>query len=376
MALATIASPVLADGLVDATSTALPALEGRSMHALAVDIDADGDLDIVVAREFHPNAILVNDGAGQFSNQSADRLPQRVHDSEEVVAADFDQDGFVDLLFVSEDDAVHEFYINDGTGRFLDASSRIPLQSIANGVAILDVNEDGLTDVVLANNGQNAILINDGDGGFRDETIGRLPQLNDVSQDVEIGDVDGDGDQDLVFANEGANRVLLNDGGRFVDSGGLPSGRLAESRMASLEDIDGDGDLDLFIANVRLFMNAVDPRNQLFINDGQGQFVEETTARLPHDADSSFEGKLIDIDADGDFDILTGNTNALAGPGNAAMRVYVNDGTGQFAEEVSLLPATARGNVFGIEAGDFTGDGRLDLFLALRYGLDRLLIGD
>jgi hypothetical protein len=373
------ATRALATGsaFVDVTDRNLPPpdLASRSMHAAAIDIDRDGDLDIVVAREFQTNIILINNGAGVFSDQSAERLPAATHDSEEVVQADFNGDGYVDLLFVSEDDQVHELFFNDGSGHFSDEGWRIPIMSTANGTAAFDINADGFVDVVIANNGQNNILINDGTGTFRDETATRLPRLADVSQDIEVGDVNGDGYLDLVFANEGPNIVLINDGhGVFADAGGLPDGRVSESRMASLADIDGDGDLDLFIANVAVFVDGVDPKNQLYINDGAGHFTEVTDDRLPRDNDSSFEGKFVDIDADGDLDIIVGNTVRLGGPGDAPVRVLLNTG-GTFTEDATILPASANGNVFGIVAADFNGDNCIDLFLALRHGADRLLLG-
>ena len=361
---------------VDVTATALPQMDpdDRSMHAAAIDVDGDGDLDVVIAREFGRNAILINDGSGRFADESNARLPIAIHDSEEVVAADFNGDGAIDLLFVSEDDRVHELYFSDGSGRFSDESQRIPLRSVANGAAILDVNDDGAPDIVLANNGANAILVNDGVGNFIDESAARLPDSDAVSQDVEVGDVNGDGFADLVFANEGANSLLLNDGnGVFARSRGLPNERLTESRMAALADVDQDGDLDLFFANVALFVRGADPQNQLFINDGDGNFTEETAERLPSDNASSFEGKIADLDGDGDLDIIVGNTNALAAPGNARVRTYLND-AGHFIETDALLPVTANGNVFGMVVADFNGDGESDLFLALRYGGDRLFI--
>jgi len=377
IAWATIAS-ASTGGFVDVTEASFPGadLNGRSMHAIGADIDHDGDLDIVVAREFETNLILINDGSGRFTDLSAERLPSAAHDSEEVVFADFDGDGFGDLLFVSEDDEVHELYFNDGSGRFADHSDGIPIASTANGVAVIDVNLDGHPDVVLANNGQNVILVNDGTGTFRDETPMRLPVLDDVSQDVESGDVNGDGFVDLVFANEGRNVVLLNDGsGIFADHGGLPEGRITESRMVSLADIDGDGDLDLFFANVALFVRGVDPQNQIFVNDGDGNFTEETADRLPPDRDSSFEGKFVDVDSDGDADLVIGNANALGGPGNAPARIYINE-SGVFTPNDALLPPSAIGNVFSVASGDFNGDGRTDIYLALRYGHDRLLVAD
>jgi hypothetical protein len=364
-------------GFADVTETNLPVMDtaGRSMHAAAADIDSDGDLDIIVAREFQTNLVLINDGTGRFTDESVGRLPPAEHDSEEVIAADFNGDGHLDLFFASEDDQIHELYFNDGTGRFSDEGRRIPVTSVANGALAIDVDLDGHLDLILANNGSNAVLINDGAGNFRDETATRLPATAEVSQDVEAGDVDGDGDVDLVFANEGPNAILINDGaGVFTDSGGLPAGRLTESRMASLGDIDGDGDLDLFFANVQLFVAGADPQNQLYINDGTGRFTDETETRLPAGADSSFEGKFVDLDADGDLDIVVGNTNALFGPGDAPVRAYLNE-DGRYVSAAGLLPSSAGGNVFGIVADDFTGDGRVDLFLALRYGQDRLLTG-
>lgn len=88
---------------VDVTDTHLPTfdLQGFSMDAKPVDVDGDGDLDIVIASEFRPNLLLLNDGEGHFSNVSAQRLPQVNHDSEDVGVGDFDADGCIDLYLSS-----------------------------------------------------------------------------------------------------------------------------------------------------------------------------------------------------------------------------------------------------------------------------------
>src|SRR5688500_9655673 len=98
--------------LVEVSEKNLPVndLHKNSMDVVPADIDKDGDADLVVACEFCPNYILVNDGNGVFSNESSKRLPQVVHDSEDITAEDFDRDGDLDLVFVSEDDQVHEYY--------------------------------------------------------------------------------------------------------------------------------------------------------------------------------------------------------------------------------------------------------------------------
>ena len=114
---------------LDSTATHIPnsLMPQNGMDVEAADIDGDGDPDIIIANEFQPNVILINDGSGRFTNESAKRIPQPVHDSEDIAVADFDGDGDLDIVFVSEDDFVHEYYLNDGTGIFSDVGNRLPL---------------------------------------------------------------------------------------------------------------------------------------------------------------------------------------------------------------------------------------------------------
>jgi hypothetical protein len=360
----------------DVTDTNLPIgiLGGLSMDAEVADLDGDGDLDIVIANEFGSNILLLNDGSGSFSDAS-DLLPSASHDSEDIGIADFDTDGDLDIIVVSEDDQINELYFNTGT-EFIDEGDRIPVTGISNSVAVIDVDNDGDLDVLVGNNGQNVVLINDGTGTFFDETDLRLPDIIDTTQDIELGDVDGDGDLDLLVGNEIGNRLLINDGtGSFTDeSGGRIPYRVSaeETREADFGDIDGDGDLDIVFANTRFSIPQADRQNRLLVNDGTGLFTDETEDRLPENQDLSFEVDFIDVDADGDLDIVTGNMGVVS----AAYRVYTNDGGGFFEDATeALLPMSAVGQGFDVEAADFNGDGLLDLFLVSRGSGDRLLLG-
>lgn len=89
--------PTTAPLFEEVTTTHLPRLDGPTMDARPVDVDADGDLDLVLAMEFAPNVLLLNDGTGRFTDAS-DRLPRTRHDSEDIAAADFDGDGDPDLF--------------------------------------------------------------------------------------------------------------------------------------------------------------------------------------------------------------------------------------------------------------------------------------
>ena len=367
----------------DATDSRLPAgeLEGLSMDAAFADVDGDGDPDVLIANEHRPNILLLNDGDGRFTVAS-DRIPQVARDSEDVGTGDFDGDGDVDVIVVSEDDRRNELYLNRGDGTFEDASDRLPVTGTSNAVEVADLTGDGAPDVLIGNNGQNVFLVNDGSGRFRDATGERLPVLLDVTQDLELGDVDGDGDLDLVAANEDENRLLLNDGsGRFED---VSEGRIPyrdgpeETRQADLGDVDGDGDLDLLFANVRAFVEGADPSNRLLLNDGDGRFTEAASGRLPVDDDRSFHGGFLDVDGDGDLDVVTANSTVDLERGRieaAPYRVYRNDGEGGFREATDrVFPAGTDGVGFDVEQADVDGDGDPDLFLASRGTVDRLLV--
>ncbi len=354
-------------------------LDGLDMDAGLADVDGDGDLDILIASEFRPNILLLNDGSARFTDGS-DRLPQVRRDSEDVAFADFDRDGDVDAVVVTEDDQINEYYRNLGDGRFADVGDDLPVTGTTNGVTAGDVDGDGDMDLVLANNGQNDLILNDGKGGFVDGTAERLPVRTDVTQDVSLGDVDGDGDLDLLFGNEGPNRLLLNDGtGHFEDAAeALPppdqEGRDQESREADFGDVDGDGDLDILEGNVRFFMDKAERRNRLLLNDGQGRFTDAGDA-LPTDDANSAEADLLDLDGDGDLDIVVSDVRGIRGPGDGPLLAYLNDGTGRFEEATArVFPPGVTGNVFDVAQGDFNGDGLGDLFLAIRIGPDMLLL--
>jgi FG-GAP-like repeat len=352
----------------DVTATHLPAdLAGPCMDAAAGDADGDGDLDLVLAMEFRPNLLLMNDGTGVFTDES-DRLPQTVHDSEDVAFADFDADGDLDLAFVSEDDRADELYLNDGEGRFTDASNRLATNDVSNALAVLDLNGDGTPDLLIGNVGTDRVLINDGGGRFRDETALRWPQSGaSRTQDLELADVDGDGDLDVLVGNEGQNELFLNDDGRLLDATArlLPS-RADETREIRAADVDGDGDLDLLVANVRFVLEAP-LEDFLLLNDGTGAFTTADTAWFPEGGRDNFTIQAVDLDRDGDLDVVLPVTVTMAQPAGD-YRAMLNDGAGHFtlAEAGAILPAEVDGNGFDVEVADFDGDGIPDLFLCNR----------
>jgi hypothetical protein len=358
------------------------------MDVEAADLDADGDLDLVVANEFMPNVILLNDGAGTFAYEPLPAPTGTVppnwpaRDSEDVAIADLDGDGRLDLVIVSEDDVrhggsgVHELYLGDGTGHFTATTAGLP-DTEANAVTVADLSGDGAPDLLIGNAGQDRLLVNDGAGQFTDVTAERLPTEGRTNQDLELADLDGDGDLDLVVGNEDGNRLLVNDGtGRFTDetAGRFPTTPTVETRKVTPADVDGDGDLDLFFANVG--WRGTNPQDRLFLNDGTGHFTDETAARLPASSLTSLDGKPVDLDGDGDLDlVVVGSTLGASALEPAPVEVYRNDGTGHFARADDLLADTpVLVNGLGVEVADLNGDGHPDLFFADRGRADRLFL--
>ncbi|HMQ47132.1 MAG TPA: FG-GAP-like repeat-containing protein [Saprospiraceae bacterium] len=341
--------------------------KGQSMDVRAADLDNDGDLDIVLANEFQANTLLMNGGNGIFSNGTSGNLPQEVHDSEDVAIADFNNDGFLDLVFCSEDDItlgwsnVHEYYLGNGTGQFVTASFQ-PSDSEANAVVSTDLNLDGFPDLLFGNNGGTGVLINDGTGQFISATE-RVPQLQRTTQDLAMADVDMDGDLDLMEGNENGNVLCLNDGQGFfsdVSASHLPQGLNIETRKIAFGDIDQDGDVDVFLSNVA-FIPGKMPQNRLFENDGSGHYTDITATHLPSDSDHTIDGIFEDLDLDGDLDLIVANVFG------APVKIYENAGDGHFGDAtLSVLGMYYYRDALGVIAEDFNGDGLNDLYICDR----------
>jgi Tol biopolymer transport system component len=215
---------------------------GYNVHLF--DLDGDGDLD-AVGEAAHAADIYLNDGTGAFS-ASESTFPLT------TTWGDLDADGDVDVL-VKEHGVGYAVHLNDGLGRFSQHWNLADDAAMDMGdMALGDVDTDGDLDAVITNGHFQStshparILINDGMGRFTDSG----QQLSAVKNaGVNLGDLDGDGDLDLVLSDYMEPcQIWLNDGnGQFADSG-FRFGDDQFYRHVHLGDLDGDGDWDIFLA--------------------------------------------------------------------------------------------------------------------------------
>jgi hypothetical protein len=369
----------------DVTATNIP-IDGRE-HALDVvflDVDKDRDMDAILALESEPNRLYLKDGKGKFTWKKG-VFAEKNHDSEHVRIADFNKDGIADVIFVAEDDQTHEYYLGKGDGTFIDVSDRLPAKSEANGLDVGDVNGDGLPDILVGNSGskpQNFLWINNPakPGYFLDSTTEGLPAIEDQTQAVKLADLNGDGKLDLVVGNEvPPNRLFFNDGkGKFTEH---PEelGLLAPLHTRDVLVFDANRDAHPDILFVNLTSNGgqrdKDPTARLMINDGKGNFKDETAKRIPSQELSSYSGTVVDFNHDGYADVIL---SAIKTPPfeAAQLQALQNDGRGVFTNVTSkVIPGITVSRSWGIAVGDVNGDGILDLMIGAWGSQVRLLLG-
>lgn len=341
-------------------------------HLRVTDYDGDGDLDVLLANyaDFFNGgsngsealAVYRNDGNAGFTNVSGAAVGGYEGTVRQIAVGDVDGDGDLDIYAPQGDASAHVLFVNQGDGTFVDeADLRLPeAYPAAAATRMGDVDNDGDLDIFVADAYAGGgppyghLYLNQGDGTF-EEATGAIPDSisGQGIDDCEVLDVDRDFDLDIVVNahSDGIGALWLNDGtGTFAAGGSLAPPATGDYHYNVAPcDVDGDGDLDLWVDNIGGGFTE-----QLQINDGTGNFSDETGARVSGNPGEDDNGVVCaDLDNDGDFD---GIVLSLATP----ERFLENDGTGNFTYAAGYFPTETDCTLWG-ELGDLDGDGRFDL---------------
>ncbi|MFH1070167.1 MAG: FG-GAP-like repeat-containing protein, partial [Candidatus Glassbacteria bacterium] len=362
----------------DTTSRLGLPIARSSRYSTIADFNEDGILDVVIANYGEANEVYFYNRAIGFEDVSLNVLgPQSAEKTTFVAVADFNADDHLDLIFANED-SQNRLYINNGRGRFddktfalVDTTGRTYLPADNWGTRCIladDFDGNGTIDLFLANfkigGERNRLLLNDGKGIFTDATTTKIFNMPDRDQSVWAvkGDLDKDGDVDIIVINQPDKPYLLiNSGNGTLQYRAWSATAGNYARGGDLGDIDSDGDLDLVI------FQSQTTHNELYINDGKGNFTLDRAGRLPSESDETYGGKFFDANADGYLDLYYANF----GQPN---RLLINqNGSGTFVEATpGIMPAWS-GFSRGVAVGDFNNDNRVDLYVTEEQAQNRII---
>lgn len=234
--------------------TRFPQSQSIRAFPAIVDIDLDGDLDVVFGGETMlaiPSSVEIwlNDGRGYFTDATVGRVPAGIGTHESLTAGDLDGDGAVDLVlgrgnWGSSNPIPKRVLWNDGTGHFTVQYLPPSWQSAIRSI-LFDVDRDGDLDLFFKG-GQGYLFINEGNRTFTEVPFPRCVGSDDDKWATVI-DIDADGHPDIVFLGiPGGPWLARNDGrGRFYEAPGWMHGRWPGNiQRLTVADLDGDGDED------------------------------------------------------------------------------------------------------------------------------------
>ena len=294
-----------ADGtLLDVTERSGTGWLDYCASALLVDLDNDGDRDLVISQDFRL-LVMSNDGTGKFTLEFGNSTKAQ---SFSLAAADYDNDGLVDLYICGYNASV--------------ASMRSG--AMGEPMPFHDAN----------NGGQNILWKNTGNFLFEDVTAAAGLEQNNTRFTFAAcwEDYDNDGDQDLYIANDyGRNCLYRNDGGKFTDVAAEMGVEDTSSGMSvTWSDFNNDGHMDLYTSNmfssagnritfqqqfkegvpeeIRQQFQHIALGNSLFeANPSGGAFKDVSASAGVRMGRWAWGSKLVDFNNDGLDDILVAN---------------------------------------------------------------------
>ncbi|MEN9639083.1 MAG: hypothetical protein RLZZ262_951, partial [Bacteroidota bacterium] len=282
--------------------------------------------------------------------------------------ADFNNDGFRDLIVNTNDASGTRIYFSNAAANFTDVTATRAAgldDVIKNRSAVAaDFNNDGAMDFAVNAFNRIEIWLNKGASATPTYSFGDATQMpNQIitsltgginSEGLAVMDYDNDGDMDIILDNHNFGIDILSNNGTGVftqvDNAitGLPTGGTAGDNLAA-GDFNNDGYVDLCVRR--------DSDLDIFQNNGNGTFTANT---FDQTSSNSNKGSVLwaDFDNDGDLDLFwsdSGTNQIWRNTGG----VFAATGQPSTSSGIDLTVAT----VDGATAGDIDNDGDIDLYI-------------
>ena len=312
---------------------------------VAADFDGDGTIDLATANATSDDiTVLLSSAGGLFTGRADYPAGDRPL---ALVAGDLDGNGSPDLVVANGRDDTISVCLNDGRGAFenRDDISVVPEGEEPADLVLEDLDRDGTLDLAVLNSDSSnvAVFTSAGDGSFG---APRFFDTVDSPGAIAAGDVNGDSLVDLLVASERARtlHVHLHRAGGTFEPGAALTG-LVGVRGLALGDLDRDQDIDLVTTNWSC------GKVQVWTNSGTGEFSEMAELTV---GEAPEKVVLVDLNHDGFPDVVTANSRT-----NDAS-VLLNLQGSRFAPALSLAAGTTPSNLLG---ADVDGDGLTDVVI-------------
>ncbi|MCG8328232.1 MAG: T9SS type A sorting domain-containing protein [Chitinophagales bacterium] len=370
----------------------------------AADFDRDGDIDIIVGIERRGDTlfnvefstamisrIFQNDADGNFTDRTAFQFPpfkDEYLSCYDIQFVDFNNDGWLDVygagitsfLFIQDDTINHTFI--DKT-YLLPTSQAHPENNITHtyhtyGAGFSDFDNNGTTDIILANTYEQLhLLFQTENGQFIDTTTTNLPPDGQNTEYAAIADFTGDGLPDIIKVN---NDIKVNTHSFYIQTASINDHLYFSSKGYQIP-LDAT-----FIRNYGVDYHDIDNDNdfdilisgesgiKLYENDGSGNFTENNTWLAGISGTNySTRVKFVDINGDGDKDIFVPRAqNLTIGQSN---KILIWSGNAYIDVSTSLLPANANPSL-DVDFADLNGDNWMDFVVANHSGGSNLYLSN
>ena len=392
-----ITIPKFGEVEIDFAHNYVKATSIQATGGAAIDLDGGAEELFLCGGEDQDDAIFrFEDGAFKNITEETGYKKDSSYASMSATSLDVDKDGDNDLI-VTRTKGIW-LYTNDGgklSGKELDAPMHEDTTPLS--VAVCDLNRDGAFDMYVCGyiektkieglnifnkegyGGRSAMLINNGDNSFTDKTeeLG-LEYKHNTFQAV-FYDVDNDQDEDLVVAHDtGQVRTWKNTDGKFTNTPNPNSDVYGYPMGVAVGDYDNDGKVDFFFSNTGTtapaFMARGDLRDDqiyhpqwiMFHNEGDFKFTDTAEEVKVADYEFSWGCVFEDLNLDGKTDLIVSENYVDLPPHKLEFlrlpgRLLIQNENTEFAavgaeagvinKRFSISPVTA----------DFNGDGAPDI---------------